>query len=58
MRIEFEKRVEGLPPWAPAALSVGAVVLAFLVGGLIFKLIGGEPICLQVPDTLEFDDGV
>ncbi len=44
MRLEIEKRVDDLPWWAPAALSVGAVVLAFVVGGIIFKLIGGEPI--------------
>lgn len=44
MRIEFEKRVEDLPKWAPALISVGAVVLAFIVGGIIFKMIGGEPL--------------
>lgn len=44
MRIEFEKRVDDLPKWAPAAISVAAVVLAFVVGGIIFKIIGGEPL--------------
>ena len=44
MRIEFEKRVDDLPRWAPAAISVAAVVLAFVVGGIIFKIIGGEPL--------------
>ena len=44
MRLEIEKRVEDLPKWAPAMLSVAAVVLAFLVGGIILKLIGGQPL--------------
>ncbi|MEM9777374.1 MAG: ABC transporter permease, partial [Chloroflexota bacterium] len=44
MRIEFEKRVDDLPRWAPAAISVASVVLAFIVGGIIFKIIGGEPL--------------
>ena len=40
---EIERRVEDLPWWMPPLLSVGAVVLAFVISGIIFTFIGGEP---------------
>lgn len=42
-RLKIEKRVE-VPRWLPLATSVGSVILAFLIGGVLFKLVGGEPI--------------
>ena len=42
--ISFEKRVEEIPRWLPAATSVAAVILAFIISGIILKLIGGEPL--------------
>ncbi len=42
--IQVEKRVEDYPRWLPAATSIGSVLLAFLISGIILKLIGGEPI--------------
>jgi simple sugar transport system permease protein len=42
--IRFEKRVEEIPKWLPVVTSIGAVVLAFLVSGIILKLIGGRPL--------------
>jgi simple sugar transport system permease protein len=44
LALTFEKRVEEIPKWLPAATSVGAVVLAFLISGLVLKLIGGQPL--------------
>ena len=42
--IRFEKRSEDNPWWFPAAISLGAVVLAFIISGIILKLIGGQPL--------------
>lgn len=41
-RIIVEKRVEDVPKWLPAVTSLGAVVLAFLICGVILELIGGD----------------
>ncbi|MEZ4644106.1 MAG: ABC transporter permease [Chloroflexota bacterium] len=43
-KLQFEKRVEDIPKWLPAATSLGSVVIAFIVSGIILKLIGGEPL--------------
>jgi general nucleoside transport system permease protein len=43
-RLAMEKRVEEVPRWLPALTSLGAVVVAFLISGIILKLIGGEPL--------------
>ena len=43
-KLSLEKRVEDVPKWMPAATSIGAVVLAFIISGIILKLIGGQPI--------------
>ena len=40
----FEKRVEDIPKWLPAATSIGSVVLAFIISGIILKIIGGQPL--------------
>ena len=42
--ILFEKRVEDYPKWLPAATSIGSVVVAFVISGLLLKMVGGEPI--------------
>jgi simple sugar transport system permease protein len=42
--LTFEKRVEDIPKWLPAATSLGAVVVAFIFSGIILKLIGGQPL--------------
>ncbi|MFQ5399169.1 MAG: ABC transporter permease [Anaerolineae bacterium] len=42
--LRIEKRVEDIPRWLPAATSVGSVVIAFLLSGIILKIIGGEPL--------------
>ncbi len=45
--IFLEKRVEDIPKWLPFATSLGSVVGAFIISGIILKLIGGQP--LRVP---------
>ena len=43
-RIEMEKRLEENPKWLPIVTSLGAIVLAFLISGIILALIGGDPL--------------
>jgi general nucleoside transport system permease protein len=43
-RLQMEPRVAEVPRWLPALTSLGAVVVAFLISGLILKIIGGEPL--------------
>jgi len=42
--ISMEKRVEDIPKWMPAATSIGSVIVAFIIAGIILKLIGGQPL--------------
>ena len=41
--ISFEKRAEDYPKWLPAATSIGSVLVAFIISGIILALIGGNP---------------
>ena len=41
--IRFEKRTEDVPRWLPFATSIGSVVVAFIISGIILKIIGGDP---------------
>ncbi|MEA3351109.1 MAG: ABC transporter permease [Chloroflexota bacterium] len=43
LRVKVEKRVD-VPKWLPAVTAIGAVILAFIIAGLIFKFIGGKPL--------------
>ncbi len=43
-RITLEKRIEDIPKWLPAVTSLGSVVLAFLISGIVLQVIGGDPI--------------
>jgi simple sugar transport system permease protein len=36
--------VEDVPRWLPAATAVGSVIIAFIISGIILKLIGGQPL--------------
>ncbi|MBN1669208.1 MAG: ABC transporter permease [Anaerolineales bacterium] len=40
--IRFEKRTEDVPKWLPVATSVGSVLVAFLISGIILEAIGGD----------------
>lgn len=42
--LTLEKRVEDYPKWFPTAITLGSVLIAFLISGIILKLIGGEPL--------------
>ncbi|PKN93364.1 MAG: ABC transporter permease [Chloroflexi bacterium HGW-Chloroflexi-6] len=42
-RIQFEPRLDTPPGWFPAAVSLGAVVVALIFGGIIIALVGGNP---------------
>lgn len=43
LRLKVSKRID-VPRWLPILTSIGSVILAFLIGGLIFKFIGGKPL--------------
>ena len=42
--LHIEKRIDNYPRWFPALVSVGAVIAAFVLSGIILKVIGGHPI--------------
>jgi simple sugar transport system permease protein len=46
--LTFEKRIEDVPKWLPVATSVGSVVAAFIISGLLLKMVGGEPLRVAV----------
>ena len=46
--IVLEKRVEDIPRWMPLATSIGSVVIAFIISGIILALRGGEPLRVLV----------
>ena len=42
--ITIEKRVEDIPRWLPIATAVGSVLVAFIISGIVLKIIGGQPL--------------
>jgi ABC-type uncharacterized transport system permease subunit len=42
--LQIEKRSEDIPKWLPLVTSLSAVLVAFIISGLILKLIGGQPL--------------
>src|SRR5512140_1148062 len=42
-RLQLEPRLETLPGWFPLLVSLGAVVVALILGGIIIAMIGGDP---------------
>lgn len=42
--LQFEKRIKDVPRWLPLATSIGSVLAAFIIAGIILKLIGGQPL--------------
>ncbi len=40
----MEKRTADVPRWMPAVASVGSVILAFVVSGIVLWFIGSEPL--------------
>ncbi len=41
--IRFERRLD-VPRWAPALTTLGAIVVALMIGGFILLAVGGDPI--------------
>jgi simple sugar transport system permease protein len=39
----MEPRLEELPRWMPALISLGAIVVALIMGGVILVAVGGDP---------------
>lgn len=42
-RISLVRRTEDVPKWLPLVTTFGAVLLAFVIGGIILKAIGANP---------------
>ena len=42
--IAVEKRTEDVPRWMPFATSVGSVVAAFAISGIVLWMIGSDPL--------------
>ena len=42
-RIQLEPRLDEPPAWFPAAVSLGAIVVALILGGIIIAIVGGNP---------------
>lgn len=43
-RIRIEPRIEQVPRWLPLLVSLGAIVLALIVGGIVLLAVGGDPL--------------
>lgn len=43
VELHFEKRTEDIPKWLPIATSLGAIVVSFIISGIILAAIGGDP---------------
>jgi general nucleoside transport system permease protein len=41
-RIRLEPRLDEPPAWYPAAISIGAIILALILGGIVIELAGGD----------------
>ena len=42
-RIKIEPRLDEPPAWFPAAVSLGAIVVALILGGILIAFAGGNP---------------
>ena len=42
-RIKVEPRLDEPPAWYPAAVSIGAILLALILGGVVIMIAGGNP---------------
>ena len=42
-RIRFEPRVEEPPKWFPLVISIGALIVALILGGFVIIFAGGDP---------------
>ncbi|MBN1138734.1 MAG: ABC transporter permease [Anaerolineae bacterium] len=42
-RVQAEPRITDVPPWLPSLVSLGALVLALVLGGIVLVVVGGNP---------------
>jgi ABC-type uncharacterized transport system permease subunit len=42
-RLKVEPRLNEPPAWFPAAVSIGAILLALILGGIVISIAGGNP---------------
>jgi len=42
-QVKVEPRIQQVPRWLPLAVSVGAIVVALVIGGIILAVVGGDP---------------
>ena len=42
-RLQVEPRIADVPRWLPPLVSLGALVLALLLGGIVLAAVGGDP---------------
>jgi ABC-type uncharacterized transport system permease subunit len=42
-RIQLEPRLSEPPRWYPFAVSLGAIIIALIIGGIILAAVGGDP---------------
>jgi ABC-type uncharacterized transport system permease subunit len=42
-QVRVESRIEEVPRWLPLLVSMGAIVLALVLGGVVLALVGGDP---------------
>jgi general nucleoside transport system permease protein len=42
-RIKIEPRLDQPPAWFPAAVSIGAITIALILGGVVIASVGGNP---------------
>jgi general nucleoside transport system permease protein len=47
-RIKIEPRLDELPAWYPAAVSIGAIILALILGGIVIMIAGGDPLASYI----------
>ena len=43
-RVQIEPRITDVPRWLPALVSLGALVLALVLGGIVLVAVGGNPL--------------
>jgi ABC-type uncharacterized transport system permease subunit len=41
--VRVEARIEDVSPWFPPLVSLGAIVVALILGGIVLALVGGNP---------------
>jgi ABC-type uncharacterized transport system permease subunit len=42
-QVKIEPRIEEVPRWLPPLISLGAIVVALILGGIVLALVGGNP---------------